>query len=357
MRVSDLKSGSISTIQVERIEDEPFTASLQNTMELSMAYDGYSDEIILSIGDDPFSIEATTSKEKVKLNKIVKRGFPKIVWLASKQKVNGKPKILTIQIHEFPNQWSLPDNIEIGIDEKIIDYYKSKFLTIKDTKKTVIEKIKGEFIIQSFSKDTKPRLQISVTKDSIYSKTQSFTMIGKKAWAVIVRNDENNYLIKQITKGRKQTESGRLEIILLHAPIDFIDATIMGKHAAEYRLQIDELIRKNESWLAIWKEYNELEYQRNLKNAFEIGWLHYENKRRDGYNWIFSIDKNIDLKNNNTLRIDNIQLEASHSVPDDIKNFSVGDSETPHGGFPTIASKPLNPPFPIRKTSGNSNSQ
>ncbi len=56
MRVSDLKSGSISTIQVERIEDEPFTGSLQNTMELSMAYDGYSDEIILSIGDDPFSI-------------------------------------------------------------------------------------------------------------------------------------------------------------------------------------------------------------------------------------------------------------------------------------------------------------
>jgi len=82
------------------------------------------------------------------------------------------------------------------------------------------------------------------------------------------------------------------------------------------------------SWLAIWKEYNELEYQRNLKNAYEIGWFHYENKRRDGYNWIFSIDKNIDLKNNNSLRFDNIQLEASHSVPNDIKNFSVGNSES-----------------------------
>jgi len=328
MRVSDLESGSISTLQIERIEDEPFTGSIQNTMELLMAYDEHSDEIILSIGDVPFSIEAITSKERAKLNKIVKRGFPKIVWLAGKQLIKGKVKSLTIRIHEFPNQWSIPDNIEIGIDEKIIDYYKSKFLTIKDTKKTVIERIKGEFIIQSYSKETKTRLQISVTKDSMYSKTQSFTMIGKKAWAVVVRNEDNNYLIKQITKGRRQRENSQMEIKLLHAPIDFIDATIMGKHAAEYRLQIDELIQKNESWLAIWKEYNELEYKRNLKNAYEIGWFHYESIRRDEYSWIFSIDKNIDLKKNNSLRFDDIQLEASHAVPSDIKNFSIRDSES-----------------------------
>ena len=328
MRVSDLKSGSINTIQVERIEDEPFTGSIQNTTELLMAYDEHSDEVILSIGDDLFSIEATTSKEQAKLNKIVKRGFPKILWLAGKQVIKGKVQNLIIQIHEFPNQWTVPDDINIGVDEKIIEYYKSKFLPIKDTKKTVIEKIKGEFIIQSFSKNTNPRLQISVTKDSIYSKTQSFTMIGKKAWAVVVRDEDDHYLIKQITKGKKQKEGGRLEIILLHAPIEFVDATIIGKHAAEYKLQIDELIQKNESWLAIWKEYNELEYKRNIKNAYEIGWFHYENKRREGYNWIFSIDKNIDFKKINALRFDNIKLEASHSIPSDIKNFSIGDSES-----------------------------
>ena len=85
-----------------------------------MSYDEHSDEIILSIGNVPFSIEAINSKEKATLNKIVKRGFPKIVWLVSKQLINGKVKQITIQIHEFPNQWSLPDKVEIGIDEKII---------------------------------------------------------------------------------------------------------------------------------------------------------------------------------------------------------------------------------------------
>ena len=64
MRISDLKSGSISTIQVERIEDEPFIGSLQNTMELSMAYDEYSDEIILSIGDDPFPLKRPHQRKK-----------------------------------------------------------------------------------------------------------------------------------------------------------------------------------------------------------------------------------------------------------------------------------------------------
>jgi len=328
MRVSDIKSGSISTIQVERIEDEPFTGSIQNTMELLMAYDEHSDEIILTIGDVPFSIEAITPKEKAKLNIIVKRGFHKIVWLAGKQLIKGKAKKITIQIHEFPNQWSLPDNVEIGIDEKIIESYKSNFLKRTDTKNTVIEHIKGQFIIQEYSKKTKPRLQISATNDSIYSKTKSFTMIGRKAWAVVVRNNEDHYLIKQITKGRKQTESDRLEILLLYAQIDFIDATIMGKLAAEGRQQMDRLVLENESWLAIWKEYNELEYKRNLKNAYDIGWFHYEKKRRDGYNWIFSIDKNIDLKKNNSLRFDNIQLEASHSVPNDIKKFSIRDRES-----------------------------
>ena len=82
MRVSDLISGTISTIQVERIEDEPFSGSIQNTMELLMSYDEHSDEVIISVGKTPFSIEATTHKDKAKLNKIVKRGFPKIVWLA-----------------------------------------------------------------------------------------------------------------------------------------------------------------------------------------------------------------------------------------------------------------------------------
>jgi hypothetical protein len=326
MRVSDLISGSISTLQVERIEDEPFTGYLQNTMELSMAYDEHSDEIILSIGDVPFSIEAINSKEKAKLNKIVKRGFPKIVWLVSKNLIKRKAKQITIQIHEFPNQWSLPDNVEIGIDEKIIESYKSNFLKRTDTKNTVIENIKGQFLIQKYSKKTNPRLQISVTIDSIYSKTKSFTMIGKNAWAVVVRNEDNNYLIKQITKGRRQRDNSQMEIILLEAQIEFVDATIMGKHAAEYKLQIDELIQKNESWLAIWKEYNELEYKRNLKNAYEIGWFHYESIRREGYSWIFSIDKNLDLEKNNFLRFNDIQLEASRNVPSDIKNFSISDS-------------------------------
>ena len=84
MRVSDLISGTISIIQVERIEDEPFSGSIQNTMELLMSYDEHSDEVIISVGKTPFSIEAITQKDKAKLNKIVKRGFPKIVWLAGK---------------------------------------------------------------------------------------------------------------------------------------------------------------------------------------------------------------------------------------------------------------------------------
>jgi len=325
MRVSDLISGTISTIQVERIEDEPFSGSIQNTMELLMSYDEHSDEIIISVGKNPFSIEAITQKDKAKLNKIVKRGFPKIVWLVAKHLIKNKPKSLTIQIHEYPNQWSVPDKIEIGVDEKIIEYYKSKFLSQSDTRKTVIEKIKGEFVISGYSKESNTRLQLSGRKDSQYSNTQSFSMIGKNAWAVVVRDKENNYLIKKITKGKRKKIGEHFEIILLQAPIEFVDATIMGKHASKYKLQLDELINKNESWLAIWKEYNELEYKRNLKSAYDIGWFHYKKRKREGFNWIFYIDKDINLKNNNSFKYENIQLEVSNSVPKEIKSFSLTD--------------------------------
>jgi len=327
MRVSDLISGSKSTIQVERIEDEPFDGSMQSTLELALAYDEDFGETILSIGTNLFSIEATTTKGQAKLNEIIKRGLPKIVWLAGKKVIKGKTKNLTIQIHEYANQWSIPDNLEIGIDEKIIEYYRTKYLLKQDTKKTVIEKIKGEFIIQGFGSNEKKRLQISVTRDSVYRKTTSFTMFGKNTWAVVVRDDENNYLIKQMTKGRRERGNSSLELILLNAQVDFIDATIMGKHAKEYKLKIDELVQNNESWLVIWKKYNELEYKINLKNAHDLGWFHYSERRRQEYSWVFTIDQNIELKNVDSLRDDNTQLEASSTVPSDIKNFSMGDSE------------------------------
>lgn len=280
MRVSDIQSGRIYTVEVERGDRQSFQGKdvLAVNDEVFFHQSEMTGEILLRHGiQDAWDVRGTDKKNKDILAQIIERNLPRLCWLASvRPKQNSQ--LLIIQVHEFPQRIYLQDNIHIGIDEKIVEFIRDRYIRNNAPVEKIIEWLNGKVLLPTSNENEAKRALIQVSKNFQNKLENSFRLSGKDV-AVIVHRKDDKLIIDRVEKARQPKDDEQRPVVLVEGKFSFCDISVAGTLRKDAQTELDILVEKSDSYLALWKEYNRLEQESILQKAQRFGWVKYDQQK------------------------------------------------------------------------------
>jgi hypothetical protein len=315
MRVSDLQIGNILTLDLERKDGSPFVgddAVIGIKDEIRLSRSTADNALLLQHGTNIWQVGGTDQRSQTELENLVDRTHPK-------QKT---PEQVTIQVHEFIQEWRI-EQLQIGVDEKIVEDIRVKHLHASKPVGEVIQWLQNNLLIQSptnVNSNAVPcqRVLVQAGQDVTDPSETSFQIIGKGITADVKKTSEGKLRIERITTTKKQRNNSETRpFILMLCDTNFCDITIAGAMRDAVRTDLDLLVKSADSYLRLWKEYNAIESANILAKAQEFGWIRYEScqllsdgvyrffVRPDGRDQLIAVRE-----------INELALEASEIEPD-----------------------------------------
>jgi len=325
MRVSDLQVGKILTLDLERTDGSSFTgdaAVISIKDEIRLSRSTADNALLLQHGTNIWTVCGTDQRSQTELEKLLERNLPVLCWVLATNPKQNNPDKLTIQVHEFVQEYRI-GGFEIGVDEKIIEDIRAKHLHSSKPVEEIIEWLKSNLLIQPFvniNPTAKPcqRMLVQAGQEVKEVYETSFQIRGKNITVDVKQTSDGKLRIERITTARKQRNNLETRpFILMLGDIDFCDVTIAGAMRETVRTDLDLLVKSADSYLRLWKEYNEIESANILAKAQEFGWIRYESCKllSDGvYRFLVRSDGRDQLI---AIReISEFALEASEIEPD-----------------------------------------
>ncbi len=278
MRVSDVQSGRVYTVEVEQGNHDPFEGRdlLSVNNEVFLYQSETTGEILLRHATkDVWDIRGTDKKNKTILSGIIERNLPRLCWVAS-VRPKKSPNILMVQVHEFPLRLHLPDDIQIGIDEKIIEDIREKHIRKNAPVEKIIEWLTGEFLLSALTEGGVRRALLQAGINFQNGLENTFRLCGKERTVNIRRNSNDKLIIEKIEKSRQVKDfDEQRPLVLVEAQFSFSDISLAGTIRKDTRTELDFIVENCNSYLALWKEYNSLEIKSILDKAKQFGWVRY----------------------------------------------------------------------------------
>jgi len=278
--------------------------------------------LLLQHGTNLWTVCGTDHKSQTELEKLVDRNLPFLCWVLATNPKQNNPDKLTIQVHEFVQEWRI-GGLEIGVDEKIVEDIRAKHLHSSKPVEEIIEWLKSNLLIQPFvninpTAKSCQRMLVQAGQEVTEVSETSFQIRGKNITLDVKKTSDGKLRIERITTARKQRN--KLEtrpFILMLGDIDFCDVTIAGAMRETVRTDLDLLVKSADSYLRLWQEYNKIESANILAKAQKFGWIRYESCKllSDGvYRFLVRSDGRDQLM---AIReISEFSLEASEIEPD-----------------------------------------
>jgi hypothetical protein len=328
MRVSDIQTGRVYTVEVEQGDRTPFKGRdvLAVNNEVFLHYSEKTGEILLCHAtEDVWDIRGTDKKNKKILQEIIERNLPCLCWVAS-LRPKKLPETLILQVHEFPKRLQIAEELQIGIDEKIIEDIQAKHIPKNEPVTEILEWLNGEFLLPALNETDAIRalFQAGITAPNKLENT--FLLYGKERTISIRRNLDNKLIIEKIQKARysKNDEQYR-PVVLVEAKFSFCDISLAGTLQPTARNKIDLLVQNSNSYLKLWKEYNNLELESIVQKAQQFGWVQYNDCQilhNGSYRFRLLSEENLEERMKNLLESKECSLEASEQQP----QFSTSES-------------------------------
>ena len=280
MRVSDIQSGRIHTIEVERSDRTSFDGqevlSIKN--EVFLHRDRIGNDILLVHGSDIWNIQGKDQQNQTQLEGILERNLPTLCWLLEIRPKAQSPNQLSIKVHEFPGKLYIPNEMQFGVDEKIIEDIRTRHLGRSEPVDKIIEWLTRELILPPASESPKARILIRTGKNYQDGLENSFQLCGNRI-TVDVRTHDSRLRVERVAKTRSPKDASQQRpLILLEAPMSFCDMSIAGTLRGSIQTELDSLTKNADSYLSLWREYNELEQKAILQRANEVGWIAYSSQ-------------------------------------------------------------------------------
>lgn len=323
MRVSDLQIGNIITLEIERVDGFSFEGGdsvIGVKDEVRLSRSSADNTLLVHHGSTIWPVCGTDNRYQEKLEQLVDRNLPFLSWVLAVNPKQKNPEKITIQAHEFVQEWRI-DSLEIGIDEKIVEDIRGKYLPSKPVNEILDWLVNNLLIpsqinVNSSGKIFQRMLVQAGQKVTDVSET-SFQIRGKEISADVKKTSDGKLRIERITTARNHRNN--LEIrpfILVLGDIDFCDFTIAGAMRETVRTDLDLLVKSADSYLHLWQKYNEIESANILAKAQEFGWIRYESCKllSDGvYRFLVRSDSREQLIR--IREISEFSLEASEIEP------------------------------------------
>jgi hypothetical protein len=321
MRVSDIQSGRIYVIEIERGDRTSFDGqeivSVKN--EVVLQRDEISNEILCCHSADIWNVQGKDQQNQTQLESILERNLPTLCWVLE-TRPKGQINQLSIQVHEFPGKLYIPDGMQFGVDEKVIEDIRQRHLRISEPVEKILEWLTRELLLPPVREGGKARVLMRTSKKYQDGLENTFQLCGNKITVDLCRTEDDRLRVNRVTKSRSSQDfSEQRPLILVEAPMSFCDISLAGTIRGSIRTELDALAKNADTYLSLWQKYNDLEQKAILQRASEFGWITYSSREmlaNGDHRFHLQKQANLEERLQKLRDLPEFSLEASEKEPD-----------------------------------------
>ncbi|WP_437907553.1 AAA domain-containing protein [Sorangium sp. So ce327] len=321
MNINDLASGEVSTIEVVPGAAADFDVAIDARAEAALQFSDVTGDSLLRIGASAWSVVGADKRAIEALQRLRDRNLPRVAWVASVHPKGKKSEAVLVQVHEFPARYDWPDQVDIGVDDKLVEQVRQK-LGRSVTASEATEWLNDRFLLQA--DDGTSRVFLSGSPRPETDQSGAFRLHGRGYAVDVAKGRDDKLLATRVVEAKRgSSPDERRPVVLVLGRIQFCDATIAGAFRGTARTQLDQLVEQAGSYLNVWKEYNKLERESVLRRARVLGWLRYSKRLLQGDGrWRFFVEdtKQLETALDVLRHAEDVVLEAAQNPPPELQH-------------------------------------
>ncbi|HZV01432.1 MAG TPA: AAA domain-containing protein [Planctomycetota bacterium] len=282
MKVAEIHGGIPATLRI-RATTGQFQSVPPRGDEVALVRSG--DHTLLAHGDVASAVEGLTPADSTELADVVLSGLPVLAYVAQ-----ARPSVVVVETRRFTLELRVPESMQLGLDEKVMDDIRRGH-RVDGTAADVAAWLEVRLFLPP-APGGKPEFRRVVLSGDPRGRVGAFRIHGDGVAADVRRVDETLRIERVVRGGRGSNP----RLVLLHAPISIVDATLAAKVHGAVRTTLSEVVARSESYLRLWQDYLKRERESVLRRARIFGALEYRRceRRRDG-GWRFQLAEIDDL--------------------------------------------------------------
>lgn len=329
MKISDVQRGKSTVLEVVPAAKDDF-GTITSQTEAELFSSGLESEALMRVGKSSWAIEGANAHQQELLAGVLLRALPRVAWVAARHPNDDKlaATSLVVEVREFPSENVWPQPVDLGVDEKVVEYVRSKRKSLSSIG-DVIAWLEDRILVTDPGGST--RVLLSGSPNPQADQRSAFRLYGR-GWAVdVARDAEDRLQVTRVVEAKRtQNDDDRRPILLVRGQFRFVDHTVAGRFRGTARSELDQIVGEAGSYLAIWREYNKLERRSIQRRAREFGWLTYASRQplADG-RWRFHLkdDERLEDCIRSLEESESVDLEAAAAPPPELTEPIDLDSE------------------------------
>src|SRR5262245_50152645 len=256
MKVCDVIHGHVASVEIQRADSELFPESLVPKSEVFLI-EQTTGELLLQMGEDTWPVAGVGQRDHELLRQVTVSGLPRLCWFVQAVPTKGPAERILVQLREFPSAFIWNENVDFGVDDKIVDDMRKRRRRLVSVE-SVVQWLTETILLHPRSVGGGPRALLSGSPAADASKKTGFRIYGSGFAVDAERGPDDCLRIARVVEARRAVEGdeGR-PIYLATGQMRFCDATVAGHFRGIARTELDSLVARADSYLGLWKEYND----------------------------------------------------------------------------------------------------
>jgi hypothetical protein len=278
VKVSELDHGRLTTVELRRVDGDAFGRDLSSGTEVWLSV--HEDGLWLHGRERRWPVEGTRAQDHEAAQRLAGGALVHVAWVVQVA-TTGQ---VVVQVHEFASALRWDEAIEIGIDERIVEDMRKRRKRLVSVE-SVVAWLDEHLLLHPRDLGGLARALLSGAPD------KAFRLYGKGYAVDVVRDADERLLVTRVIEARRAVASDEHRPLhLVSARFRFCDLTVAASFRGRARTELDSLVAQADSYLGLWRRYNEIERKAILRRARAFGWIAYERARQlpDGA-WRFDL--------------------------------------------------------------------
>lgn len=275
MRVRDVIHGLITTLELVPTLGDPLDVELHSGAEVFLR-PGADGEPALQVGEKGWPVSGASRRDEERLRRICLGNRPRLCWLVQSHPPGKNPRSLTVQVHEIPGRYVWEEPAEIGVDDKLLEEMRKRFKRLVSVA-SVVDWLGDKMLLPPRESGGPARLLLSGSPRRHEGVRVAFRIHGQGHAADVIQDSGDKLKVTRVVSARRaQQGDEKRTLYLVTGPVSFCDITVAGVFRGTAQTELDQLVARSDSYLGLWREYNERERKAILTRARRVGGIKYE---------------------------------------------------------------------------------
>ena len=268
MTPEQLQHGEMLPVAVQVVGGGIASSCPTKGAEVGLRLPRSSDEVLLAFDGVVIGVEGHTDPAARRLKTLRQLDPPRVCWLASTAVVDGTT-VMNLMVHRFRSRFRWDSDLVLGVDERIVERVQrlsGKGLGVDEACTWLADRV-----LLNSAGDL-PRMVATGAPDQ----GGRFRLLGRGV-GVDINPVDGALVVDRVVELRKNRQGFRPPEFLIEADVRFEDATTTGKVRQSVRAQLERIVAESDnSYLALWQKYQDVERAQLIRKARELGWVEYE---------------------------------------------------------------------------------